>query len=219
MKAKDCRLWEQQKEKGYEDDYEETTGALAMAHENCMLAKLSASFSVLSSHLTSTNSRIDFSLGRMEWNGMAFQNPAMIDACKTWEVEKRHMQDAGMYRWRGVKRRTSLDSRRQTRKYRAILLTNDLIHVANVSSGHQQFKLREFRSQKAPMSREENTRSVRQKRSRWRGCVVGWQLCVGFLVPIDGCEGRWIAKWSGKSFWEGEELIKFGRAFLKRVII
>ena len=96
MKAKDRRLWEQQKEKGYEDDYEETTGALAMAHENCMLAKLSACFSVLSSHLTSTNSRIDFSLGRMEWNGMAFQNPAMIDACKTWEVEKRHMQDAGI---------------------------------------------------------------------------------------------------------------------------
>jgi hypothetical protein len=87
---------EQQKEKGYEDDYEETTGALAMAHENCMLAKLSTCFSVLSSHLTSTNSRIDFSLGRMEWNGMPFQNPAMIDACKTWEVEKRHMQDAGM---------------------------------------------------------------------------------------------------------------------------
>jgi hypothetical protein len=82
--------------KGYEDDYEETTRALAMAHENCMLAKLSACFSVLSSRLTSTNSRIDFSLGRMEWNGMAFQNPAMIDACKTWEVEKRHMQDAGM---------------------------------------------------------------------------------------------------------------------------
>ena len=82
--------------KGYEDDYEETTGALAMAHENCMLAKLSASFSVLSSHLTSTNSHIDFSLGRMDWNGMAFQNPAMIDACKTWEVEKRHTQDPGI---------------------------------------------------------------------------------------------------------------------------
>ena len=31
-------------------------------------------------------------------------------------------------------------------------------------------------------------------------------------------KGDGIAKWSGKSFWEGEELIKFGRAFLKRVI-
>ena len=205
MKAKDCRLWEQQKEKGYEDDYEETTGALAMAHENCMLAKLSASFSVLSSHLTSTNSHIDFSLGRMEWNGMAFQNPAMIDACKTWEVEKRHMQDPGMSRWRRKEpEEKSLDSRRQTRNiaqyYSPMILSMWPTSQVDISSSNC-----ENSGVKRLPYREKRTRGLFVRRGvDGVGCVVGWQLCVGFLVPIDGCKGCWIAEWSGKSFTEGK---------------
>ena len=179
------------------------------------LQNFQLSFSVLSSHLTSTNSRIDFSLGRMECNGMAFQNPAMIDACKTWEVEKRHMQDAGMYRWRGVKRRTSLDSR-QTRTrniaqyYSPMILSMWPTSQVDISCPHCENFLR----RKAP-----------DVVKRTRGLFVRRGV-DGVAASLAGSCALFSWEWFRSTDAKGDgspsgvegKGYSFGHAFLKRVI-